>query len=195
VTDARDRLIGLIRQAIEDEAGLELVTQPGRATPRGGYETTWMLARDGTATAMTIEAVWYLDTAGFTLTGPAVEQAEGAFWSDRGLFRSRQNAGRGPLQCRILTRYGDADRIGQLLSVLPALAKAYGARETSGQGESVLPSSAADSSGPDQGATAALTTGPEFLGPPGARRTAAPAVRPRGTTGSPSVRPHPRWPQ
>jgi len=121
VIDARDKLTGLIRHAIENEAGLELATSPGKPTPRGRYDTTWMFAQNGTDTFLTIEATWYPQNASFTLTGPAVERAEDAFWADRGLIRSRQGAGRGPLQCRLLVPYAGGDRVDLLLAALPAL--------------------------------------------------------------------------
>jgi hypothetical protein len=121
VIDARDKLTGLIRHAMENEAGLELAASPGRPTPRGRYDTTWMFAQNGTDTFLTIEATWYPRNASFTLTGPAVERAEDAFWADRGLIRSRQGAGRGPLQCRLLVPYAGGDRVDLLVAALPAL--------------------------------------------------------------------------
>lgn len=133
--DARDKITGLIRRAIEDEGDLELVTSPGKPTPRGGYDTTWMLAQDGTATFLAIEAAWYPRRAAFTLTGPAVERAHDAFWTDLGLIRSRQGAGRGPLQCRLLVPYAAGDRTDLLLSVLPALITDYRAEATAGDVE------------------------------------------------------------
>jgi hypothetical protein len=110
--------------------------------------------------------------------------------------RLRQLASSGPLSAEEAISLADSlravlDHIGETLSILPALAKAYRARETSGQSESAQPSAAADNPGTDQGGTAALPIGPEFLGPSRARRTATPAVRPRGTTGSPSLEARP----
>jgi hypothetical protein len=125
VIDAQDKLTALIRHAIEDEAKLELVTRPGEPTPRGGYDTTRMFAQNGTATAMTIEAAWYPGSASFTLAGPAVDQAEEAFWTDRGLRRSRNRVTHGPLQCHLYVPYADGSRVDQLLAVLPALAAGY----------------------------------------------------------------------
>ena len=123
--DAQDKMTGLIRRAIEDKGHLELVTRSGKPTPRGGYDTTWMFAQNGTDTFLTIEAAWYPQSASFTLTGPAVEGAEDAFWADRGLIRSRQGAGRGPLQCRLLVPYAGGDRAALLLAALPALLAPY----------------------------------------------------------------------
>jgi hypothetical protein len=125
VIDARDKLTGLIRRAIEDEARLELATSPGKPTPRGGHDTTWMFAQDGTATFLTIQAAWYPDSASLDLAGPAVERADEAFWVARGLHRSRKNVTHGPLQCRLFVPYADGDRIDLLRGVLPALLAPY----------------------------------------------------------------------
>jgi hypothetical protein len=122
VLDARDKLIGLIRHAVEDEAGASLVATPGTPTRRGGYETTLMIARNGTATALTIEVAWYPDSARFTLSGPAVQLAGEAFWAARGLHLRRKHGSYGPLQCSLLVPYADGDRASRLLAVLPALA-------------------------------------------------------------------------
>jgi hypothetical protein len=121
VVDAQDKLAGLIRRAIEDEAGMELVTRPGKPTPRGGYQTTWMFAQRGTATALTIHAAWYPDSASFTLTGPAVDQADGEFWTARRLYRSREHLTYGTLQCHIFVQFADGPVIDRLLAALPAL--------------------------------------------------------------------------
>jgi hypothetical protein len=121
VIDARDKLTGLIRRAIEDQAGLELVTSRGKPTPRGSYDTTWMFAQDGAATPMTIEAAWYPSSASFTLAGPAVDRTDETFWTDRGLHRGRKNVDSGPLQCHLFVPYADAGRVNLLLGVLPAL--------------------------------------------------------------------------
>lgn len=119
--DARDKLTGLIRRAIEDEARLELVTSPGKPT-RGGYDTTWMFAQNGTATSLTIEAEWFPEGAAFTLTGPAVEQADEAFWAAHGVRRSHRYGTGGPLESKLFVLYANGDRsAGQLLTVLPAL--------------------------------------------------------------------------
>jgi hypothetical protein len=121
VIDARDKLAGLIRHAIEDEARLELVTSPGKPTPRGGYDTTWMYVQNGTATSMTIEAAWYPGSASFTLSGPAVEQADEAFFAARRLHRGQKNVSHGPLQCPVFVPYADGGRVELLRAVLPAL--------------------------------------------------------------------------
>jgi hypothetical protein len=125
VIDARENLTSLIRRAIEDEANFELATSPGRPTQRGGYDTSWMFAQDGTATPLTIEAAWYPASASFTLSGPAVDRADEAFWSARGLHRSQKNVNHGPLQCRLFIEYADGGRVDQLLGVLPALLAPY----------------------------------------------------------------------
>ena len=130
MVDAQDKMTGLIRRAIEDKGHLELVTSSGKPTPRGGYDTTWMFAQNGTNTFLTIEAAWYPQSASFTLTGSAVERAEDAFWADRGLIRSRQGAGRGPLQCRLLVPYAGGDRADLLLAVLRGLLAPYHAEKT-----------------------------------------------------------------
>jgi hypothetical protein len=130
VIDARDKLTGLIRRAIEDEAGLELAVSPGRPTPRGGYDTTWMFAQIGTATYLTIEAAWYPDSASLDLGGAAVERADEAFWQARGLHRGQKNVNHGPLQCHVFVPYADGDRVDLLRGVLPALLAPYHAEKT-----------------------------------------------------------------
>lgn len=130
--DARDKLLGLIRHAIEDEAGLELVTSPGKPTPRGGYDTTWMFVQNGTATSLVIEAAWYPGSASFTLAGPAVEQADEAFFAARRLHRDERYINHGPLQCRLFVPYADGERVDQLIAVLPALLAPYRPAATAG---------------------------------------------------------------
>jgi hypothetical protein len=125
VIDARDKLTGLIRHAIEDEARLELVTSPGKPTPRGGYDTTWMFVQNGTATFLTIRAAWLPKSASFNLTGPAVDRADQAFWAASGLQRGRQDGQLGPLQCHLFVPYADGDRVDLLRGMLPALLAPY----------------------------------------------------------------------
>jgi hypothetical protein len=132
VIDARDKLAGLIRRAIEEQARLELVTSPGRPTPRGGYDTTWMFAQAGTVTCLIIEAAWYPDSASLTLAGPAVEQADEAFWASRGLHRGQKSVNHGPLQCRLFVPYADGERVDLLRAILPALLAPYRAGATAG---------------------------------------------------------------
>jgi hypothetical protein len=130
VIDAREKLTGLIRHAIEDEVGLELVTSRGNSTPRGGYDTTFMFVQDGTATAMTIEVAWYPDSANFILVGPAVDRADEAVWTAHGLYRGRQLVDHGPLQCLLFVPYADGSRVDQLLGIVPALVAPYHAEAT-----------------------------------------------------------------
>jgi hypothetical protein len=54
--DARTKLTGLIRQAVEDQAGLELVTSEGHRTPRDGYLAEHLLAQQGNATVLAVHA-------------------------------------------------------------------------------------------------------------------------------------------
>lgn len=129
--DASDKLAGLIRHAVEDEAGLELVTSPGKPTSRGGYNTTWMYAQNGSATFMTIEAAWYPDSASFTLAGQAVEQADKTFFAAHRLHRVQKDVNYGPLQCHLFVPYADGGRVDLLRAVLPALLTPYHPETTS----------------------------------------------------------------
>jgi hypothetical protein len=112
--DARNKITGLIRQAIENN-GFELVTSPGKPT-RDGYPLTHMYAQAGTATRLGIDAAWFGSSASFELYGPAVEQADPEFFTSRKLYRGLSGSrGIRRLHCSILVPFSDGARIDTLL--------------------------------------------------------------------------------
>lgn len=120
--EARDKITGLIRHAVEDQAHLELVTSEGKRTPRGGYPTCYLYAQRGTATVMTIEARWYSTAAAFDLYGPAVDDpADDSLWASRDLCRIQEQVDQGRQQIHILVPYNNEGQLGKLLWLVPAL--------------------------------------------------------------------------
>lgn len=123
--EARDKITGLIRHAIEDQAHLELVTSEGKPTPRGGYPTTFMYAQLGNATLLTIEVAWYPGSASFDLYGPAVDAADDALWTgrpeERRLRRGKQHYDHGRLQFSTFFHYSEGAKLDDLLWLVPVL--------------------------------------------------------------------------
>jgi hypothetical protein len=134
---AREKLTEQIRTVVEDETGLQLVTSPGRIAARGGFETTHMYAQQHNATALSIHVAWYYDSASLTLTGPAVDRTDPAWWDARevrGLYLTHRD-GTGRPEGRVLVSYSKGEVIDGTLAALSGLLSPWRSDTQSGETE------------------------------------------------------------